>query len=81
MKNTKGTVELLNFKTTNPEEFQSIISQEFTPIEQVEPMGKEFHADFKAYKVGQLFFTRVHFPDGISLIPIPGEKWLFLESG
>ncbi|MDJ0898104.1 MAG: AraC family transcriptional regulator [Xenococcus sp. MO_188.B8] len=79
MKNVKGAFEFLNFKTTNPEEFQSIISQELTPIEQVEPMGKDFHADFKAYTFGQLFFTRVQFPDGISLIPIPGEKWLFLE--
>ncbi len=79
MKNVKGTVELLNFKTTNPEELQSIITQEFTPIEQVEPMGKEFHADYRAYAVGQLIFTRSKFPHGISVIPIPGEKWLFLE--
>ena len=79
MKNVKGAVEFLNFKTTNTEEFQSIISQEFTLIEQVEPMGKEFYADFRAYTVGQLIFTHVNFPDGISVIPIPGEKWLFLE--
>ena len=79
MKNIKGAVELLNFKTTNPEEFQSIISQKFTPIEQVEPMRKEFYADFRAYTVGQLIFTHVNFPHGISVIPIPEEKWLFLE--
>ncbi len=79
MKNAKGTVELLNFKTTNPEELQSIISQKFTTIEQVEPMGKEFLVDYRAYAVGQLIFTRDKFPYGISVIPIPGEKWLFLE--
>ncbi len=50
----KGTVELLNFQTTNPEELQSIISQKFTLIEQVEPMGKEFLADYRAYAVGQV---------------------------
>ena len=79
MNNVKGTVELLNFKTTNPEELQSIISQEFTTIEHVEPMGKEFYADYRAYTVGQLVITRDKFPHGISVIPIPGEKWLFLE--
>ena len=61
MNKAKGTVELLNFKTTNPEELQSIISQEFTPIEQVEPMETEFHADYKAYAVEQLIFTRDKF--------------------
>ncbi len=81
MKNVKGAVEFLNFKTTNPEEFQSIISQEFTPIEQVEPMRKEFYADFRAYTVGQLIFTHVNFPDGISVIPIPGKAIFLLESG
>ena len=75
----KGAVELLNFKTTKPEELQSIISQEFTPIEQVEPMGTEFHAEYRAYAVGKLIVTRDKFPHGISVIPIPGEKWLFLE--
>ena len=79
MIDSQGTVELLNFKTTNPEELQSIISQKFTLIEQVEPMGKEFQADYRAYAVGQLIFTRNKFPYGISVTPIPGEKWLFLE--
>ena len=79
MKNAKETIELLNFKTTNPEELQNIISQKFTTIEQVEPMGKEFLVDYRAYAVEQLIFTRDKFPYGISVIPIPGEKWLFLE--
>ena len=79
MKNVRGTVELLNFKTTNPEELQSIISQEFTHIEQVEAIGKKFHAEYKAYIVEQLIITRDKFPHGISVIPIPEEKWLFLE--
>ena len=76
---SQGVVELLNFKTTKPEELQSIISQKFTTIKQLEPMGKEFQADYRAYTVGQLIFTRDKFPQGISVIPIPGEKWLFLE--
>ena len=75
----QGAVELLKFETSKPEELQSIISQEFTTIEQVEPMGKEFHADYRAYAVGQLIVTRDKFPHGISVIPIPREKWLFLE--
>ena len=79
MMSGKGAVELLKFKTTNPEELQSIISQKFTTIEQVEPMGKEFHADYKSYSVGQLIVTRDKFLQGISVIPIPGEKWIFLE--
>ena len=79
MKNIKGTVELLHFKTTNPEELQSIISQKFTTIEHVEPIGKEFYADYRAYAVGQMVITRDKFPQGISVIPIPEEKWLFLE--
>ncbi len=79
MMSSKGTVELLNFQTTNPEELQSIISQKFTTLEQVEPRGKEFLADYRAYAVGQLVITRGKFPHGISIIPIPEEKWLFLE--
>ena len=79
MKNAEGTVEILNFKTTNPEELQSIISQKFTLIEQVEPTEKEFHADYRAYTFGKLIFTRDKFLHGISVIPIPTEKWLFLE--
>ena len=79
MINSQGTVELLNFKTTNPEELQSIISQKFTLIKQVEPISKEFQADYRAYAVGQLIFTRNKFPNGISVTPIPEEKWLFLE--
>ncbi|MGK7947579.1 MAG: helix-turn-helix domain-containing protein [Xenococcaceae cyanobacterium] len=79
MMSSKGTVELLNFQTTNLEELQSIISQKFTTLEQVEPMGKEFLAEYKAYAVGQLIITRGKFPHGISVIPIPEEKWLFLE--
>ena len=79
MKNVKRTFEFLNFKTSNPEELQSIISQDFTTIKQVEPVGKEFYADYRAYAVGQLVFTRDKFPYGISVIPIPEEKWLFLE--
>ena len=75
----QGAVELLNFQTTNPEELQSIISQKFTTLEQVEPRGKEFLADYRAYAVGQLVITRGKFPHGISIIPIPEEKWLFLE--
>ena len=79
MKNAKGTAELLNFKTTHPEELQSSISQKFTPMELIEPMGTEFYADFRAYAVGQSIFARGQFPHGISVIPIPEEKWLFLE--
>ena len=79
MMSSKGAVELLNFKTSKPEELRSIISQDFTTIKQVEPIGKEFNADYKAYAVGQLIVTRDKFLHGISVIPIPGEKWLFLE--
>ena len=75
----KGTVELLKFKTSNPEELQSIVSQKFTSIELLEPKGKEFHADYRAYAVGQVIITRDKFLHGISVIPIAGEKWLFLE--
>ena len=79
MMSGKGAVELLKIETIEPKEFQSIISQKFTPIEQVESMGKRFHADYRAYTVGQLIFTRAKFKHGISVIPIPEEKWLFLE--
>ena len=75
----KGTVEFFKFNTSNPEELQSIVSQKFTPIERLEPRGKEFHADYRAYAVGQLIITRDKFLHGISVIPIPEEKWLFLE--
>ena len=75
----KGTVELLNFKTTNPEEYQSIVSQKITPIEKVEPIEKEFSADFSAYSVAQLFFTREKYKNGISILPTPKESCLLLE--
>ena len=79
MMNRKGAVELFTIETTNPEKFQSIISQKLTPIKQAEPMGKEFHVDYRSYAIGQLIFIRVKFKHGISILPDPQEKWLFLE--
>ena len=75
----QGAVELFKFETSNPEEYQSIVSQKLSPTERVEPMGKEFHADYRAYAVGQLIFARGKFPHGISVLPPPGERFLFLE--
>ena len=75
----KGAVELLKVETTEPAEFQSIISQQLSPLERVEPMGKQFHADYKAYAVEQLLFTRTKFKHGISVLPSPGKSLLFLE--
>ena len=74
----KGTVELIKFKTTNPEEYLSILSEEFGIAGQIEPI-EEFSADFSAYAVAQLFFTLEKYKNGISLKPNPGEGWLFLE--
>ena len=79
MMSGQGAVELLKFKTTKPEEFQSIVSQKLCPTERVEPMGKEFHADYRAYAVAQLIFTRAKYKHGISVLPPPGERFLFLE--
>ncbi len=74
----KGTVELIKFKTTNPEEYLSILDQKFGIAGQIEPI-EEFSADFSAYAVAQLFFTLEKYNKGISLEPNPGEGWLFLE--
>ena len=76
----KGTVEFIKFKTTKPEEYQSIVSQTFVPVKKIEPIEKEFSADCKVYAVGQILFSRMKFKHGISGLPTTGgERWLFLE--
>ena len=74
----QGVIELLKFKTTKPEEYLSILSQTFGPAGQIEPI-EEFSADFSAYAVAQLFFTREKYKNGLSYQPNPRERWLFLE--
>ncbi len=75
----KGAVELLKIETIEPKEFQSIISQKFTPLEQLEPIQKKFCADYKIYTVARLIFTRAKFKHGISVLPIPRKRLFFLE--
>ncbi len=78
MMREKGVIELLKFKTTKPEEYLSILSQKFGPAGHIEPI-EGFSADFSAYAVAQLFFTREKYKNGLSYQPNPQGRWLFLE--
>ncbi|MGK7932497.1 MAG: helix-turn-helix domain-containing protein [Microcystaceae cyanobacterium] len=71
--------KILQIQTSQTDEFAYFISQNLTPIKRLEPVEQEWQADFRAYPFHQLFVTYMNLPFGLSILPDPTDKFIFLE--